>query len=98
MECSTQTSFWGGATPIPSGDDQLNSDQQAPNFQETSEESGDASTTCCTGEEGNITSKHQVPTARETTKLAHLRTYVDDLFKSGDKRAAATLVNTLVTT
>eukprot|EP00972_Heterocapsa_arctica_P091266 13466854-Heterocapsa_arctica.AAC.1 len=41
-----------------------------------------------------------IPTAKETAKPAHLRTYVDDwrLIKSGDKRAAATLVTTLVAT
>eukprot|EP00972_Heterocapsa_arctica_P098761 14573953-Heterocapsa_arctica.AAC.1 len=41
-----------------------------------------------------------IPSAKETAKLAHLRTYVDDwrLIKSEDKRAAETLVTTLVAT
>eukprot|EP00972_Heterocapsa_arctica_P100617 14836087-Heterocapsa_arctica.AAC.1 len=51
-------------------------------------------------EEGNTTPNYKVHTAKETAKPAHLHTYVDDwrLFKSGDKRAAETLVKTLVTT
>eukprot|EP00972_Heterocapsa_arctica_P025235 3718068-Heterocapsa_arctica.AAC.1 len=53
-----------------------------------------------TAEEGNSEYHEQITTAEEITKPAHLRTYVDDwmLFKTGDHRAATTLVNTLAVT
>eukprot|EP00972_Heterocapsa_arctica_P008758 1285534-Heterocapsa_arctica.AAC.1 len=49
---------------------------------------------------GNTKPKYCIPSAKEAAKPAHLRTYVDDwrLIKSGGKRAAQTLVTTLVAT
>eukprot|EP00972_Heterocapsa_arctica_P114387 16442189-Heterocapsa_arctica.AAC.1 len=102
--------FGGGATPLgntappQSGDPEIGL-EPTPGLGNT-EAALDASSNSERQRAGNNTSLAQaehyrhMTSSEETAKPAKLRTYVDDwrLFKSGNHRAATTLVESLVTT